>query len=49
MVAAFLPVEKQHFTKRAVGLFESLTPLLRVIESFTPPLLDLSVVGIGEK
>jgi 2-polyprenyl-3-methyl-5-hydroxy-6-metoxy-1,4-benzoquinol methylase len=45
----FCLLKRQYFTKRAVGLFETLTPLLRVIESFTPPPLGLSVVGIGEK
>jgi 2-polyprenyl-3-methyl-5-hydroxy-6-metoxy-1,4-benzoquinol methylase len=42
-------LKREYFTSRTVGLFETVTPLLRVIESAIPPPFGLSVIAVGEK
>jgi SAM-dependent methyltransferase len=45
----FCLLKREYFTTRAVGMFESLAPLMRAIESLASPPIGLSVVGVGEK
>jgi 2-polyprenyl-3-methyl-5-hydroxy-6-metoxy-1,4-benzoquinol methylase len=43
----FCVLKKKYFTPSAVGLFNSITPLLRKIESLTPPPVGLSVIAVA--
>jgi 2-polyprenyl-3-methyl-5-hydroxy-6-metoxy-1,4-benzoquinol methylase len=45
----FCLLKREYFTTRAVGLFENIAPVLRVIESAIPPPVGLSVIAVGEK
>jgi SAM-dependent methyltransferase len=45
----FRILNKKRFTKESVALFETLVPMLRVIEWVLPPPVGLSVVAVGEK
>jgi SAM-dependent methyltransferase len=45
----FCLLKREYITRRAVRLFEVVTPLLRAIESVIPPPVGLSVIAVGEK
>jgi 2-polyprenyl-3-methyl-5-hydroxy-6-metoxy-1,4-benzoquinol methylase len=42
-------LKREYFTERTVGLFDTVTPLLRAVESVIPPPVGLSVIAVGEK
>src|SRR5262249_48423814 len=45
----FCLLKREYITRRSVRLFETITPLLRALESVIPPPAGLSVIAVGEK
>jgi SAM-dependent methyltransferase len=45
----FCFLKRKYFTSRSVGLFDTLTPLFRLVESVAPPPIGLSVIAVGKK